>query len=1303
MDSQPATPMDASCLQAPSPAAPMEVVNSPQPGCSAFRDRDSPPQGSSTSGLLTGPSGIQDDDSLGSPPVDERSLHETLARNREKLKVKLLTRRPIHQLVQQGIIPPLKASPQFLEQKQRLERAKMGDFLKNKMQHRPDRDTLIRAHILEDTSAKLDPSLQDKQRRLKRARLKDDLNDRLAHRPGPLELIRGNILQADETFAQAIKEGTIPFKRTCEGDIVTPTEPISESGSDDSQQGSGDGGAGSRDGSPPQGAPTPLQVSTSASLVTPTVSSVIANSSTTTPTGTTSMHTPRLEAMNLANAVVGATATHTTPTTLLLTTTDGDGHSVIVCTQTENGAAGQAVVKTLSQSPAAIPSTPVYFTLATNPTRTPAAVGNSGPTLIKQRSLPTPVTLVSSQTATTPVPTGSKKKSSSSGKAAQTTPSQQPNKNRIIKFHEYKGPPSAMKDKEMKEKKETSYELLLQQQRVFLQWQMDHAPGNGSKQKMILPAPSSSFQTGAPINSDAYKLKCAKLEDMKVSDLKLELKKRNLTVSGSKPQLIERLKPFSDQIASTKPGTPSSIECASSNHSNINNCDTMIDDVSTPTVGEHDSVLAKMDILHKELLEKQRIQTLLQQQQQQQQQQLHQQMPATTTSQQQQANVITITDGSGKDQTIQVNRVLCQPGVQIIHAKPQLVALQVTKSSDAAHCVDGGMLNVSGLAGSPNIAIVSQVASSSGETSATTLQKMSPQHIQVKHVVPTTVATPSLGASHVIGQLTKPMGQLQPIQVQHNGGVQVKQVSGSKQAVQAGKVQPVHVKVQPSGQHLQQQQQQQPQPLTTGQLKLSTLPKQLLQHKILPQPASIVASSVGANTSISAGPASPVLKNTSVERKPSSSQDGARSHTRTHSLPCHMDVLPRKPPPEYTEMTRQIQEHQQQQQSTKESCDMNLNDIFEIISKQEQPAQFEVTRNPDTGVIMLKEATADTPKTSHIVTPDIKAPVVIEGLSVPIAVASQDMLKPLEQKSATERQVGISLNSEKLQTTVLKSNLVMAQTRGVQDHAESLPSVPNARTSDDNSQSTQSFKGTLSTLVKSKQSLQNVQGAIETTSVDSCKGDPQVRAHEDKALDFNVDLDALETLDINFDIIHQDNNNKHSNQHLFKNFSLEPEHMSTDFGQDLDWWSNELFQTKQSTTGDTRPTDQLPSDGNNSTSALLITTSVPNQALVHNEPTHSSSDSLRTPEITPSLSLNDPLLSFSNTNNCTLTDHKAASSIHNSNNNNALSGAGFSQPLSHHPPAISLYSDMQGLLCEDVIMADWTNAQPHSFDIHMQM
>ena len=51
---------------------------------------------------------------------------------------------------------------------------------------------------------------------------------------------------------------------------------------------------------------------------------------------------------------------------------------------------------------------------------------------------------------------------------------------------------------------------------------------------------------------------------MKVSDLKIELKKRNLPVSGSKPQLIERLKPFFNQR------TPSVFSCSSNSNSNSN-------------------------------------------------------------------------------------------------------------------------------------------------------------------------------------------------------------------------------------------------------------------------------------------------------------------------------------------------------------------------------------------------------------------------------------------------------------------------------------------------------------------------------------------------------------------------------------------------------------------------------------------------------------------------------------------------------------------------------------------------------------
>lgn len=69
----------------------MDMACSPQPGSAAA--------------VGNSPEGTQDEESLGSPPIDERSLHESLAKNREKLQLKLLTRRPIHQLVQQGIIP----------------------------------------------------------------------------------------------------------------------------------------------------------------------------------------------------------------------------------------------------------------------------------------------------------------------------------------------------------------------------------------------------------------------------------------------------------------------------------------------------------------------------------------------------------------------------------------------------------------------------------------------------------------------------------------------------------------------------------------------------------------------------------------------------------------------------------------------------------------------------------------------------------------------------------------------------------------------------------------------------------------------------------------------------------------------------------------------------------------------------------------------------------------------------------------------------------------------------------------------
>uniref|UniRef100_X2B2I5 Phosphatase and actin regulator n=1 Tax=Capitella teleta TaxID=283909 RepID=X2B2I5_CAPTE len=104
----------------------------------------------------------------------------------------MMMRRSVNELREQGIYPPLKTPPAFAEQSKHLERAKTGDILRQKLQHRPDRQALVQHHILEDSTA--DPSLQERQRLLKKARLQDCLSNSLAHRPGPLELVEGNIL-----------------------------------------------------------------------------------------------------------------------------------------------------------------------------------------------------------------------------------------------------------------------------------------------------------------------------------------------------------------------------------------------------------------------------------------------------------------------------------------------------------------------------------------------------------------------------------------------------------------------------------------------------------------------------------------------------------------------------------------------------------------------------------------------------------------------------------------------------------------------------------------------------------------------------------------------------------------------------------------------------------------------------------------------------------------------------------------------------------------------------------------------------
>ncbi|KAL1483152.1 hypothetical protein MTO96_002220 [Rhipicephalus appendiculatus] len=308
-----------------------------------------------------------------------------------------MLRRPINQLVEQGIMPSLKASPAFHEQRKNLERAKMGDYLKNKIQRRPDRQELIQQHILEDTT--VDPSLQDKQRQLKKARLADGLNDRLSHRPGPLELVKGNILQTDATFAQAYQgrvtynayppvspsafptEGQIPFRRTCEGESRKHPPPPHFLIDEDSN------GSDLLVPSPGQDSNDQSQSS--------------------------------LPSIDLSESSSSSGTLH-----------EGSPSSV---------SAGVLTLCFASASAASLvtPSTTVFL----------------------------------AGTAVTPA----QPQQAGGGKAARKkSKSKAQPKARTIKFHEYKGPPSAQKNQPATStSSESSYELLLQQQQLFLQWQLE--------------------------------------------------------------------------------------------------------------------------------------------------------------------------------------------------------------------------------------------------------------------------------------------------------------------------------------------------------------------------------------------------------------------------------------------------------------------------------------------------------------------------------------------------------------------------------------------------------------------------------------------------------------------------------------------------------------------------------------------------------------------------------------------------------------------------------------------------------------
>ncbi|NXB24790.1 MKL1 protein, partial [Rhagologus leucostigma] len=415
---------------------------------------------------------------------------------RAVLQLKLQQRRTREELVSQGIMPPLKSPAAFHEQRRSLERARTEDYLKRKIRSRPERSELVRMHILEETSA--EPSLQAKQLKLKRARLADDLNEKIAQRPGPMELVEKNILPVESSLKEAIIVGQVNYPK------VADNSSFDEDSSD---------------------ALSPEQPAS---------------------------HESQGSVPSPMDSRICEPLPSTTGTSL------AQGSS-----QLQISADSSETLFLPEQPPPPLPPPPLLPPSLTNGVALTAA--KPPPTLIKQSQ-----------------PKSASEKSQRSKKAKELKP-----KVKKLKYHQYI-PPDQKQDKGAPPM-DSSYAKILQQQQLFLQLQILNQQQQHYNYQTILPAPpkppgEQQSGAGAPAvrnlsatvsstssvssgssglmrqNSNAAVGKPgplpANLDEMKVAELKQELKLRALPVSGTKTDLIERLRAYQEQNGAAGQTTP---------------------------------------------------------------------------------------------------------------------------------------------------------------------------------------------------------------------------------------------------------------------------------------------------------------------------------------------------------------------------------------------------------------------------------------------------------------------------------------------------------------------------------------------------------------------------------------------------------------------------------------------------------------------------------------------------------------------------------------------------------------------------
>ncbi|KAL1264331.1 hypothetical protein QQF64_004686, partial [Cirrhinus molitorella] len=201
------------------------------------------------------------------------------------------------------------------------------------------------------------------------------------------------------------------------------------------------------------------------------------------------------------------------------------------------------------------------------------------PLVASDASPPQNLTSETIMTSSSRPPTGHKK--SSTDRTSQRSKKPKDNKPKVkkLKYHQYI-PPDQKNDREPPPQLDSSYAKILHQQQLFLQLQIINQQQQHYNYHTILPAPpklpaekqqpstnpspspSQTISTSSTVSSNQNgpnrqsqptvggakpSTLPANLDEFKVAELKHELKLRGLTVSGTKNDLIERLKNYQEQ------------------------------------------------------------------------------------------------------------------------------------------------------------------------------------------------------------------------------------------------------------------------------------------------------------------------------------------------------------------------------------------------------------------------------------------------------------------------------------------------------------------------------------------------------------------------------------------------------------------------------------------------------------------------------------------------------------------------------------------------------------------------------------